>query len=184
MRIDERMRKNIKTCRQDDSLASAARLLWEHDCGCVPVIDERGHVEGMLTDRDICMAAYTSGRTLNDLQVGSAMARDIATVQSTETVREAELMMRSRGVRRLPVVDGQNRLLGLVTLNDICRWVTDGGANGHTQDSAAHLLGTLAAVGKPRTPANPARERVAESLRRAGDVVPMPRTSPMMRPGH
>ncbi len=48
MRVDERMTKNVKCCNTGDSLAAAARLLWEHDCGCAPVVDEDGRLRGIL----------------------------------------------------------------------------------------------------------------------------------------
>ena len=58
MKIKDVMTPNVRTCFMSDSLATAAQLMWDHDCGCVPVLSEDARVVGMLTDRDICMAAY------------------------------------------------------------------------------------------------------------------------------
>ena len=52
------MTRKVHTCRRGDTLHRAARLMWDHDCGAVPIVDERGHTVGMITDRDICMAVY------------------------------------------------------------------------------------------------------------------------------
>ncbi len=151
MRVDEQMTKNVATCKTGDSLARAAKQLWDCDCGSMPVVDDRRRVLGMITDRDICMAALTTGKSLADLRVRDAMAKDVASMRPSESVREAELVMRARGVRRLPVLDDQNRLIGLLCCNDLVRWVDDGGANGTTVQDAVHLLRTLATVGRPRT---------------------------------
>lgn len=151
MRVEEQMTKNVTTCKTGDSLARAAKLLWDHDCGCVPVVGHLGRVLGMITDRDICMAALITGKSLAELRVRDAMARDIATMRASESTHEAEMVMRNRRVRRLPVLDDQNRLIGLLCCNDLVRWVDDGGANGTTAEDAVHLLRTLATVGRSRT---------------------------------
>lgn len=150
MQVSERMTKNVYTCRVDDSLEHAARLLWEHDCGCLPVVGEHGQLHGMITDRDICMAAYTTGERLAELQVREAMAIDIASLSANHNLRDAELMMRDRGVRRLPVLDEEGRVIGLLTCNDLTRWVDDAGTIGRQQHDAVHLVRTLAIVGQPR----------------------------------
>src|SRR6266516_685070 len=58
MRAKEIMNREVRACRPSDSLANADRLMWDHDLGCVPVVDDQSTVMGMITDRDICMAAY------------------------------------------------------------------------------------------------------------------------------
>ena len=152
MRVDERMTKNICCCRSDESLAAAARQLWDNDCGCLPVLDRRGQLRGMITDRDICMAAMTTGKPLAELRVGDAMAKDVACARPSESLQDAELTMRSRAVRRLPVLDEQNHVIGLLTCNDLFRWVDDGGANVGTHHDAVHLVRTLATIGRTRRP--------------------------------
>lgn len=152
MRVDERMTKNICCCRSDESLAVAAKRLWDSDCGCLPVVDKRGNLHGMITDRDICMAAMTTGKPLAELRIADAMAKDVACVRPTESLHEAELTMRMRAVRRLPVVDDQNRVIGLLTCNDLFRWVDDGGSNSGNSYDAVHLVRTLATIGRGRRP--------------------------------
>lgn len=153
MLVRERMTTDVKSCRASDSLADAAKLLWEQDCGCVPVTDEHGLVRGMLTDRDICMAAYTTGKRLGELKVGDTMANQVAVARPGQSVHEAEMVMRARGVRRLPVVDEQRRLVGILSCNDLCRWVDDGGTGNGESHDAKHLIRTLATVGRSRSEA-------------------------------
>ncbi len=167
MFVEEQMMKNIRSCRTSDSLATAAKVLWDNDCGCVPVIDDDDRLHGMLTDRDICMAAFTTGKSLAELQVGDVMAKDVASTWPSESLEEAELTMRVHAVRRLPVLDEQNRLVGLLTCNDLIRWVDDGGANGSVRHAAVHLVHTLATIGRSRQAqpdcAVPARDRLPQS---------------------
>ena len=62
MKVHEIMSTDLATCQSEDTLNCAAQIMWERDCGVVPILDQGSRVIGMLTDRDICMAAYTQGR--------------------------------------------------------------------------------------------------------------------------
>ena len=121
MNVDQCMSREPRSCRATDSLERAAQIMWECDCGCVPVVDEGAKVVGMITDRDICMAAYTRGVSLRDIRVESAMARDIESCRPADALESALNAMRKRQVRRLPVLDGVGGLLGLLSLSDIVR---------------------------------------------------------------
>jgi CBS domain-containing protein len=121
MKVGELMTHPVHTCSPDDTLHTAARLMWEHDCGSIPVVDRDGRVIAMLTDRDICMAAYTQGRPLSSVQVRSAMSRSLFSCSPDATVGDAESIMRASQVRRLPVIDAENRLVGIISLGDIAR---------------------------------------------------------------
>jgi hypothetical protein len=94
--------------------------MWERRCGCVPVLDDGDQVVGLLTDRDICMAAYTQGRRIDDIAVTTAMSRPVWTCAASASVEEAEDLMMAHGVRRLVVVD-DGRLQGVVSLDDIAK---------------------------------------------------------------
>jgi CBS domain-containing protein len=121
MKVRDLMTSDVKHCGVHDSLNRAAQIMWENNCGCVPVVDEQGHVVGILTDRDICMAAYTQGVTLSGSSVASAMAREVHTCEPGETVTAALKKMKTHRVRRLPVIDENQRLVGIISLNDIAR---------------------------------------------------------------
>lgn len=119
MKVEQLMQRTVQTCRADDTVNRAAQLMWEHDCGCIPVVDDQNHPIGMLTDRDICMAAYTQGKPLPAIHVRTAMARQLRTCRSGDTIGEAESIMRSVQVRRLPVVDSDGALIGILSLSDL-----------------------------------------------------------------
>lgn len=150
MQVHEKMSKNVAHCSADTTLAQAARKLWDCDCGALPVVDERSHVVGMITDRDICMAAMTTGKPLGALRVADAMAKDVVTANTMASLQDAELQMRAHAVRRLPVLDDQDRLIGLLSCNDLIRWVDDSSAPVSRERDATHLLRTLATIGRTR----------------------------------
>lgn len=147
MKVEQVMSRNVKTCLPNDTLDRVAQLMWENDCGCVPVVDDDGRAVGMITDRDVCMAAYTQGAMLGHLRVGSAMAREVRSCRPMDTVAEAESIMRAAQVRRLPVVDPESRVLGILSLNDIAREVArERGASGQPEIGGEEVAETLGAI--------------------------------------
>lgn len=126
MKIDAFMTRKPATCRPDDTLAEVARKMWEHDVGCLPVIDSEGFPIAMITDRDICMAAYTQGVPLSASHVSSAMSRRLVSVTEHATLSEVEASMRKNQIRRVAVVDFAGQLAGIVTLGDVARHAEQG----------------------------------------------------------
>ncbi|MDX1648720.1 MAG: CBS domain-containing protein, partial [Myxococcota bacterium] len=121
VRVADLMQTDVRRCQPDDALSEAARIMWERDCGCAPVVaaDGSGRVVGMITDRDVCMAAWTRGAPLARIPVGDVMARRVHAVHPDDDVAEAEALMRSARVRRLPVVDDTGHLRGVLSLADL-----------------------------------------------------------------
>lgn len=158
MKVERIMTRKVVACNQNDTLNTAAQLMWENDCGCVPVIsaDGSGAVVGMLTDRDICMAAYTQGKPLTQLPVTCAMAKKVITCKPTDDIRHAEALMRDNHIRRLAVVDDNARLVGIVSLNDIAREAEAERRSGVREVPGAEVAETLAAICQPRGQSVPA----------------------------
>ncbi len=152
MRVEQVMKQLVKTCRAEDTLNTAAQIMWDHDCGCVPVVDGDGHVIGMLTDRDICMAAYTQGGPLRALQVKNAMSRTVCACHPQDAIADAERVMRANQVHRLPVIDSANRLVGIVSLNDLAQEAGHEVAAKKREITLAEIGATLEAVCQPRGP--------------------------------
>lgn len=149
MRVQDLMTTNVLSAGPDDTMNEAARAMWERDCGSIPVLDADGCVLGMITDRDICMAAYTTNRPLDQLRIRDAMSRKVHAARPGDSLANAEKLMWEKQIRRLPVVDGDNRLIGLITLNDIVRKFQPsfgGLGNGLTSEAVAL---TLAAISEP-----------------------------------
>jgi CBS domain-containing protein len=110
---------DVKFCSPDTDLATAAKIMWDCDCGIVPVVNEERKVVGVVTDRDICIAASTRAAKPSDIQVKDAMSRDVAVCGIGDDVHAALKTMKERRVRRLPVTDGQEQLAGIISLNDL-----------------------------------------------------------------
>jgi CBS domain-containing protein len=121
MKVEQLMTKEVARCGPEDPCSTAARLMWDCDCGAVPVLADDGRLVGMITDRDICMAAWMQDRSPSAIRVSAVMARDVAFCSPSDPVETAERSMRSRQIRRLPVVGPDGRLLGILSLADIVR---------------------------------------------------------------
>jgi CBS-domain-containing membrane protein len=111
----------VVSCLPGDTLGSAARLMWDHDCGALPVVDSSERVVGMLTDRDALMAAYTRGVELQALTVETVMSKTLYSCRPDESIGHALQLMRERQVRRLPVLTRAGRLFGIVSFADVAR---------------------------------------------------------------
>jgi CBS domain-containing protein len=146
MRIKDIMTSPVATCSMSGHLNDAARVMWEFDCGSVPVVDAQGRVCGIITDRDICMAAYTQGKTLQEIPVASVMAEHVLVCHVDDSLEAAEQRMREGQVRRIPVVDHERRPAGIVSLNDVTR----AAAGQRRSNLDREVVETLAAVGEPR----------------------------------
>ena len=121
MKVKELMTRCVRNCLVDDTLNGAAQLMWEGDCGSVPVLGLQGNLLGIITDRDICMAAYTKGSSFSALRVRDAMAKVVWTCAPDATLEAAMSTMKEKRVRRLPVIDGGGQLVGILSLNDLAR---------------------------------------------------------------
>jgi CBS domain-containing protein len=148
MKLKEIMTPLVKTCSPSDTLDAAADVMWKNDCGCVPVVDASANVVGIVTDRDVAMAAYTQGRRLAEIPVTVAMAKKVLTCRADDDVDIAERTMRENQIRRVPIVDAEGRLQGIVSLNDIARTVLEPPRVGVRFIEG--IVSTLALVSRPR----------------------------------
>jgi CBS domain-containing protein len=121
MKITSLMETRVASVRPEDTLDVAAQRMHDRACGCLPVLDADRRVVGMLTDRDICMAALRTAAPLAGVQVHSAMTAPAYSCREDDSVAEAERLMGQHQVRRLPVVDEEGRLAGLISLDDVAR---------------------------------------------------------------
>ena len=154
MKVDQMMSKPVVTCSMNEPATRAAQLMWDEDIGCVVVLDEGGQLAGIVTDRDLCMASYTRGLSLAYFTAGDAMSKDIAAVHLGDRLGVAEGLMRSRKVRRLPVLDAQDKVVGLLSLNDVARASQPQG-RGVPAIPTAEVAATLSAICEPRHATNP-----------------------------
>lgn len=150
MKVSETMTGEVLCCAADSNSNEAAHLMWERDCGFVPVTErESGRLVGVVTDRDLCMAAYTKGRPLHEIPVGDVMSRTIVSIKAEDDVARAFELMRRHQLHRLPVVDARGELVGVVSLTDLAR--TAGRRRSAEGESLKGKVGAaLAEIGRPR----------------------------------
>ncbi|MFL5276225.1 MAG: CBS domain-containing protein [Myxococcales bacterium] len=119
MSMERFCRKEVATIQSRDTVVRAARTLLEKHGGARGVVDEKRRPVGMITDRDITCRVVAAMRDPGTTSVESAMSRDLVTVREDETIDGVAFSMRKHGVRRLPVVDAEGRLTGLVAFDDM-----------------------------------------------------------------
>lgn len=162
------MTRRAKACGAGHSLSRAAQIMWEEECGFVPVVDADGRPIGVVTDRDICMAAYTQGTALSESSIESVGPREPITVDENEGVRAAAQLMGLRQVRRLIVTGASGRMVGVLSIHDLAHQFD-------TDDSLAFSIrDTLASISRPRSnhiSSAGKRPHYAEDL-----MTPFPRT--------
>jgi CBS domain-containing protein len=118
MDIKDIMSRNVEIVSAGASLRDAARKMKELDVGLIPVCDG-DRLKGVLTDRDITIRATADGRDPATTMVSEVMSTDLAYGLEDQEVEEAVSVMEARQIRRLPIVNKDKRLIGIVTLADI-----------------------------------------------------------------
>ena len=120
MKVRDLMQTEVASCPPSTDLASAAMIMWDKDCGVVPVVTPGTRkVNGVITDRDICMALATTGRNPHERTVDEVMSRTPFTLRAEDSIMDAILLMEREHIRRLPVVDANGSLTGMLSINDL-----------------------------------------------------------------
>jgi CBS domain-containing protein len=154
-RVEEVMSKTVVSCHENDTLNRCAQIMWDRDCGCVPVVDDRFHVRGIITDRDVCISAYMQGRALNEISASTICNRQVHTCKRSDSVTHAEALMTTHQIRRLPVLDETGRLVGMLSLSDLARHLAFVSMIGPNSQSARDLTLLVEAVSRPRDALGP-----------------------------
>ena len=122
MPVGEICNRDVIILQRDDTILEAAKLMRQHHVGDVVVVEERGGVRvpvGIVTDRDLVVEIMATGLDQTVITVGDIMIQELATVKESTGVFESIQYMRSKTVRRLPVVDENGELVGILALDDL-----------------------------------------------------------------
>lgn len=122
MAVGEICNREVVIAKKALSVVDAAQLMRKHHVGDLVVVEERNgrrHPVGVVTDRDIVVEVVAAGVNPDALKVGDIMGPEVATVRESEGLFEALRYMRGKGVRRMPVVDRDGGLVGILTLDDL-----------------------------------------------------------------
>ncbi|MDO8432746.1 MAG: CBS domain-containing protein [Candidatus Binatus sp.] len=154
MNVADLMTRDVMFCTIHDSLNSAARIMWDHDCGGVPVVDDEKKLIGLVTDRDICMASYLQGRPLAEIPIRLAMSPKVITCAATDNLAMVHRLMRVYEVHRIPVIDDGDRVAGIVSLSDIVNAARVDRATASKNGShASEIAATITAICRQRVSA-------------------------------
>ena len=168
MKVRDLCTRSVRTCGPGSSLADAGWAMWEGDCGILPIVDGENRVLGVITDRDICMAVVTKALPASQISAQDVSGGHLHSCKLDDDVKLALATMRSQGVRRLPVVDGEGKLKGILSLNDVTLAVPRGDLARKRGATDEDLIPTLQAVcahrklerdGEWRVPQEPDRAR-------------------------
>jgi CBS domain-containing protein len=119
MKVKEVMTPDPKAIWLTESLADAAQLMWENDCGVLPIIKDGRKVVGVITDRDICMATAMKQANPTGISVEEVMTGLVYSVSPEDEVAQALRTMQEHRIRRLPVITAEGELEGILSMNDI-----------------------------------------------------------------
>ncbi len=156
VRVERLMTRDVETCAPDVDLAQAAMIMVRRNCGLVPVVEHgSGRLAGVITDRDICMAAAMRHADAHSIPVGEVMTRRLTTCAPTDEVRLAMRRMSEARVRRLPVVDRLGMLKGIVSLTDLAFAAGRPPRSGEHAIHEADVLAVLNAVSAKSLPVAP-----------------------------
>jgi len=116
--IQEVMTRDVQTISTQDSVQRAAQLMDELNVGAIPVVDD-GKLVGMVTDRDITVRSVAIGQDPTTTRVNDVMSTDVRTCTIEQSVEDVLAQMADVQIRRVPVVDGNGQVIGIVSLGDV-----------------------------------------------------------------
>lgn len=122
MRVRDIMTQPATTCAPETSIAAASYLMEDHNCGILPIVNIRRRLIGVVTDRDLLLAAAGTLRYASVVTVHEAMTAPVMTCFPDDDLKAAVNTMRTRAVRRLPVIDRDRHVIGVLSIDDVVRW--------------------------------------------------------------
>lgn len=119
LRCRDIMTRDVTTCLRDTPITQVARIMRDEDVGAIPVIGNEGKLDGIITDRDIIVSGLTSSKNDAELRAEDCMSTDLYTANQNERLVEVIKEMGDHKIRRIPVVDNRDRLVGIISMADI-----------------------------------------------------------------
>jgi CBS domain-containing protein len=118
MQVKDIMAAKPASCRRETNLAAASEILWNRNCGILPVLAD-GKVVGVVTDRDICIALGTRNRLASEVTVGEVTSGNLYSCGPEDEIETVLNAMGELQVRRMPVIDAKGKLVGLLSMDDV-----------------------------------------------------------------
>ena len=119
MKVDECMCQDVCFVKPDCKVYDVARIMNENHVGCIPVCDDNKSIVGLITDRDIVLRTIACDKDYKNTPVSEVMTTDVCTCGCKEYVYQAQKTMSQNQIRRIPVVNDQNKIVGILTMGDL-----------------------------------------------------------------
>jgi CBS domain-containing protein len=150
MKVKDLMKTTPRYCHPEANLGTAAELMWNADCGFLPILSAEGKVIGVITDRDICIALGTRNCLAGQLRVADVMSSKLYSCGPDDDIHAALQAMNEGKVRRLPVTTQSGTLVGVLSINDLL-FRAEASGFGRTPDLARdEAVRTLRSVARER----------------------------------
>jgi CBS domain-containing protein len=160
MKVQEVMTEGVKTCGSEANLATAAAIMWNADCGVLPVVDG-GKVVGVITDRDMAIALGTRPTTAAEIQVGDVMSAGVQVCKPDDDIDTALKTMQREKIHRLPVVKDGGEVVGILSMRDVALRAEN--VTGHKANALTYedVVNTLKAICEPRHAVETKKQKAA-----------------------
>ena len=119
MKINECMNKDVCFVKPDCNIYDAARIMNENHVGCIPICNNQKNVVGVLTDRDIVLRSVACDKNAKTTPVSEIMTTNVYTCKSEQDIEDAQYLMEQNQVRRIPIVDNTNKMVGILSTGDL-----------------------------------------------------------------
>jgi CBS domain-containing protein len=152
MKVKEVMTATPYYCQSDTNLGSATELMWNANCGFLPVAGTDGKIVGVVTDRDICVALGTRNRLSGDVTVGEVMSGKVHSCEPEDDIHIALQTMKEGKVRRLLVIAKNGTLVGVISTDDLLLRAEPTSLGKHPELSSDEVVRTYRAITQPQVP--------------------------------
>ena len=119
MKVEDCMNEGVCFVRLETKISDVAKIMKENHIGCVPVCDGNNTICGILTDRDILLRTVACNKDVNSTTASEIMTTNVCTCKKEEEMQNAQSKMSTYQIRRLPVCDEQNKVVGILTLGNL-----------------------------------------------------------------
>ena len=143
MKVQDVMMGTPAYCSPETNLGTATELLWNRNCGMLPVVDAQQKVIGVVTDRDICVALGTRNRLPGDITVREVVSGQVYACQAQDDIHAALETMGRNKVRRLPVINKDGRLEGILSMDNVVLHAESGGWGRAAELSHGEIVNAL-----------------------------------------
>ena len=152
MKVKDVMMGTPASCSAETNLGAAVEILWNRNCGILPIVNAQQRVVGVVTDRDMCIALGTRNRLAGEIAVGQVTSGKVFACKPDDDVRGALATMAQAKVRRLPVINSDGKLEGILSMDDVVAH-SEARIQGKTSElSHDDVVETLKQVYRPELP--------------------------------